>query len=113
MAPPRAGILRPSVAALFGKTKNAFPKSRSSKKPNGASTPIVRQKAARGNCRSGRDANHHASPAIGTMKSDKLKLYPKRATCRKVTVAGITSSAAIAKTTWKDRRDSTESTPHD
>src|SRR6266480_5374205 len=76
IAPPSAGMSQPSVAALFGKMKKVFPKSRSSKKPRGVSTTMVRQNAFLGNCRSGRQANHHPSAAIGIINKSKLHVYP-------------------------------------
>src|SRR5438105_15941244 len=76
IAPPKARILQPSVAALFGKMKKVLPKSRSSKNPTGVSTAMVRQNAFLGNCKSGRQANHHPSAAIGTMNKSRLHVYP-------------------------------------
>src|SRR6266513_3323358 len=76
IGPPNAGTSQPRVAALFGKVKNALPKRKSSAKPSGVSTPIVRQNALRGNLRSGRQANHHARAAIGTTNNPRLQVYP-------------------------------------
>src|SRR4029077_5848680 len=76
IAPPKPGTLQPSVAALFGKMKNALPKRTSSAKPSGASTAIVLQNALRGNLRSGRQANHHARTPMGIMNSARLQVYP-------------------------------------
>src|SRR5207249_9337422 len=76
IAPPTAGISKPSVAALFGKTKKVFPKSRSSKKPSGVSTAMVRQNAFLGNCKSGPQENHQPSAAIGIINKSRLHVYP-------------------------------------
>src|SRR6266496_1568720 len=76
IAPPTAGISQPSVAALFGKMKKALPKSRSSTKPSGVSTAIVLQNAFLGNCKSGRQANHHPSAAMGITNKSRLQVYP-------------------------------------
>src|SRR4030095_5842074 len=76
IAPPKAGTLQPSVAALFAKMKKALPKRRSSAKPSGASTAIVLQNAFRGNLRSGRQANQHARTPMGIMNSARLHVYP-------------------------------------
>src|SRR4029453_12985267 len=76
IGPPNAGTSQPRVANLFGKTKNAVPKRRSSRKPSGVSTAIVRQNAFLGNCKSGRQANHQPSAAIGMMNNSRLHVYP-------------------------------------
>src|SRR5213075_2740461 len=76
IAPPSAGTSQPSVANLFGKTKNAFPNRRSSRKPTGVSTAIVRQNAFLGNCKSGRQANHQPSAPIGMINNSRLHVYP-------------------------------------
>src|SRR6266545_7190119 len=76
IAPPTAGTSQPSVASLFGNIKKALPKSRSSRKPSGASTAMVLQNAFLGNCRSGREANHHARAPIGTTNKSRLHVYP-------------------------------------
>src|SRR5947199_9455101 len=75
IAPPNAGTSQPSVANLFGKTKNALPNRRSSRKPTGVSTAIVRQNAFLGNCKSGRRANHHPSAPIGMINNNRLNVY--------------------------------------
>src|SRR4029450_10285620 len=112
IAPPKAGTLQPSVAALFAKMKKALPKRRSSAKPSGASTAIVLQNAFRGNLRSGRQANHHARTPMGIMKRARLHVYPSGVglsegafksgggtTVRNAMAAGTTSAAAMANTT--------------
>src|SRR5437773_6111453 len=76
IAPPTAGISQPSVAALFGKMKKVLPKSRSSKNPTGVSTAMVRQNAFLGNCKSGRQADHHPSAAFGIINKSRLHVYP-------------------------------------
>src|SRR5207247_5647268 len=110
--PPIAGTPQPSVAALFGKMKKVLPKSRSSKKPSGASTAMVLQNAFLGKTRSGRQANYHPSPPIGTTNKSRLQLYPSVVgfsevacrmaggiTLRNAIAAGTTSAAAIANIT--------------
>src|SRR4029077_10105964 len=90
---------QPRVAALFGKMKKALPKSRSSTKPIGVSTAIVLQNAFLGKTRSGRQANHHPSAAIGTINKSRLHVYPNgvglsEVACRMA--GGITLRHAIA-----------------
>src|SRR4029077_10535711 len=77
IGPPTAGTSQPSVANLFGKTKNAFPNNKSSAKPNGVSTASVRQNAFLGNCKSGRRANHQPSAPIGMINNKRLQVYPR------------------------------------
>src|SRR4029453_3050170 len=107
-----AGTSQPSVADLFGKTKKALPNSRSSRKPSGVSTAIVRQNAFLGNCKSGRQLNHQPSAAIGMINNSRLHVYPSGGglsdvackmtgwtTVRNASAAGMTSAATMAKIT--------------
>src|SRR5215470_19157825 len=76
IAPPTAGTFQPRVADSFGKTKKALPNRRSRRKPSGVNTPIVRQNAFLGNCRSGLQLNHQPSAPIGMINNTRLHVYP-------------------------------------
>src|SRR6266511_4203105 len=61
---------------LVWENEKALPKSRSSTKPSGVSTAIVLQNAFLGNCKAGRQANHHPSAAMGITNKSRLQVYP-------------------------------------
>src|SRR5258708_22228387 len=110
IAPPNAGTSQLSVANLFGKTKKALPKSRSSRKPRGVSTASVRQNAFLGNCKSGLRANHQPSAPMGMINNSRLHVYPSGVglsdvackmaggtNVRKLSAAGMINAPAIGK----------------
>jgi hypothetical protein len=65
------GELRSKVAALFGKSERTRCRKGNPARIRGSEHPIVRQNAFRGNLRSGRQANHHASAPIGTTNNPR------------------------------------------